>query len=500
MSTVSAPTGGQRQAVPDRRRRLLILAICSMSLLIVGMDATIVNVALPSIGRSFHTSLAGLQWTVDAYTLVLAGLLMLSGSTADRLGRRRVFQAGLVVFSLGSLACALAPSLGLLIAFRVLQAVGGAMLSPATMSIVRNTFEDPRERAQAIGVFAAMFGISMALGPVLGGFLVSAISWRPVFVVNLPVALAAMVLAARFVPESRAPRPRRIDPAGQVLVIAALGALTYAIIEGGRVGFDAVGIVILLAVALGCFVALVFYELRRLEPLLEVRFFRSAPFAGASAIAVCLSAALGGFLFMNTLYLQDVRGLSPLHAGLYMLPTAAMMIVVAPISGRLTGRFGARPSMFTGGVAVLASGLMLTGLAPGTSVLFLLGAYAIFGFGFALVSPPIANTAVSGMPPAQAGVASAVATTSRQVGLTLGVAVFGAVAGSGLGGGIGRGFAQATRPGWWIVAALGLAVAALGYLTTTSWARGTARRTAQRLEEPDLPTRTRGAVHPAKGR
>jgi len=470
--------------MPDRRRRLLILVICSMSLLIVGLDATIVNVALPAIHRSLHSTLAGLQWTVDAYTLVLASLLMLAGSTADRLGRRRVFQAGLALFSLGSLLCALAPSLGVLVACRMLQAVGGAMLSPVAMSIVRNVFEDPRERARAIGVFAAMFGISMALGPVLGGFLVSAISWRAIFLVNLPVALAAIALTARFVPESRAPRPRRIDPVGQVLVIAALAALTYAIIEGGRVGFGAVRIVTLLALALGCFVALVLYELRRREPLLEVRFFTSAPFAGASAIAVCLSAAIGGFLFMNTLYLQDVRGLSPLHAGLYMLPTASMMIVFAPVSGRLVGRFGARPSMLAGGLAVLASGLMLTGLAPDTSVPFLLGAYAVFGFGVALASPPIANTAVSGMPAAQAGVAAAVATTSRQVGITLGVAVLGAIAGGGLGGAIGRGFAQATRPGWWIVAALGLAVAALGYVTTTGWARDTARRTAERLEEP----------------
>jgi EmrB/QacA subfamily drug resistance transporter len=444
------PAVVHQQVVPDRRQRLLILVICSMSLLIVGLDATIVNVALPAIQRSFHSTLSGLQWTVDAYTLVLAALLMLMGSTADRLGRRRVFGAGLVLFSLGSLFCALAPGLELLIVFRVVQAIGGAMLTPVAMSIVRNVFEDPRERAQAIGVFAAMFGISMALGPVLGGFLVSAISWRAIFLVNLPIALAAIALTARFVPESRAPRPRRIDPMGQVLVIAALSALTYAIIEGGRVGFGAVGIVIVLTLALACFAALVLYELRRREPLLEMRFFTSAPFAGASAIAVCLSAALGGFLFMNTLYLQDVRGLSPLQAGLYMLPVATMMIVFAPLSGRLVGRVGARPSMLTGGLAVLAGGLMLTGLTPGTSVPFLLGAYAVFGFGFALVSPPIANTAVSGMPPAQAGVAAAVATTSRQVGITLGVAVLGAVVGAGQGDAIGRGFAQATRPGWWI--------------------------------------------------
>jgi len=272
------------------RRRRLVLAICSMSLLLVGLDATIVNVALPAIQRSLGASLSGLQWTVDAYTLVLATLLMLAGSTADRLGRRRVFQAGLAVFSIGSLLCALAPSLDLLVAFRVMQAVGGAMLTPVGMSIVRNVFEDPRERAQAIGVFAAMFGISMALGPVLGGFLVSAISWRAIFVVTVPFGLAAIALAALFVPESRAPRPRRVDPVGQVLVIAALATLTYAVIEAGRVGFTAARIVVLLAFAAGCVVALVLYELRRRDPLLEMRLFASAPFAGASAIALCLSA------------------------------------------------------------------------------------------------------------------------------------------------------------------------------------------------------------------
>jgi EmrB/QacA subfamily drug resistance transporter len=470
-----------------RQQRLLILAICSMSLLLVGLDATIVNVALPAVQHSFNSTLPGLQWIVDAYTLVVASLLMLAGSTADRLGRRRVFQAGLVLFSVGSLLCAVAPSLELLVAFRVLQAIGGAMLTPVALSIVRNVFEDPRERAQAIGVWGAMFGISMALGPVLGGFLVSASSWRAVFLVNAPFVLAAIALTALFVPESRAPRPRRIDPVGQVLVIAALATLTYAIIEAGRVGFGETQVEALLAMSVACFSALVVYELRRREPLLEVRFFGSAPFAGASAIAICLFAATGGFLFMNTLYLQDVRGLSPLQAGLYLLPMAATMIVFAPVSGRLVAHFGARPSMVAGGLAVLASGLMLTGLAPGSSVPFLLAAYALFGVGSGLVNPPITNTAVSGMPPEQAGVASAVASTSRQVGFTLGVAVLGAVAAGGLDSGIGPGFAHATRPGWWIVAALGLVVAALGYLTTTAWARGTARRTAERLEEPDLP-------------
>src|SRR5437763_3823258 len=199
----------------SRPRRLLILGICCMSLLIVGLDTTIVNVALPSIRKDLHASVSGLQWTIDAYTLVLASLLMLAGSTADRVGRRRVFQLGLVVFSLGSLLCGLAPSLGLLVAFRVLQAVGGSMLNPVAMSIIRNVFEDPRERAMAIGLWGAGFGLSMALGPILGGVLVDAGSWRAVFFVNVPIGAAAIVLTATIVHKSRPTKPRRRHPVRQ---------------------------------------------------------------------------------------------------------------------------------------------------------------------------------------------------------------------------------------------------------------------------------------------
>ena len=229
------------------------------------------------------------------------------------------------------------------------------------------------------------------------------------------------------------------------------------------------------------------YELRRREPLLEVRFFPSAPFAGASAIAVCLFAAIGGFLFLNTLYLQDVRGLSPLHAGLYMLPMAAVMIVFAPLSGRLVGPLRRPPA--DGGRRHRGARQRPAADRPdaehvGRRSCFV--AYAVFGIGSGLVNPPITNTAVSGMPPAQAGVAAAVATTSRQVGITLGVAVLGAVAGGGLAAALGPGFAEAMRPAWWIVAVLGLIVAVLGYLSTTGWARTTALRTAERLEEPEV--------------
>src|SRR5579862_3267117 len=192
-------------------RRMAVLAICCLSLFIVGLDTTVVNVALPAIHRALHASVSGLQWTIDAYTLVLASLLILSGSAADRLGRRRVFQVGLVVFALASLLCGLAPSLGLLVGARVLQAIGGSMLNPVAMSIIRNVFEDPRERARAIGLWGATVGVSLALGPVVGGALVQSVGWRAIFWINIPIGLAAVALTHRFVPESRAPHPRRLD-------------------------------------------------------------------------------------------------------------------------------------------------------------------------------------------------------------------------------------------------------------------------------------------------
>ncbi len=235
------------------RGRQLVLVICSTGLLVVGLDATVVNVALPAIHRSLDSSLAGLQWTVDAYTLVLASLLMLAGSTADRIGRKRVFLMGLMVFSLGSLLCALAPSLGVLLAARVLQAIGGSMLSPVAMSIIRNVFVDPAERARAIGVYAAIFGLSLALGPVIGGALVDSVGWRAVFLVNVPVGALAILATRRFVPESRAERPRRVDPIGQLLVILGLASLTFGIIEGPDRGWGSAEIVASLATAVVAF-------------------------------------------------------------------------------------------------------------------------------------------------------------------------------------------------------------------------------------------------------
>src|ERR1700712_4457306 len=228
-------------------RRYLILAICCLSLLIVSLDITIVNIALPSLRVDLPASVSGLQWTIDGYTLVLASLLILSGSTADRVGRRRTFQTGLALFTVGSLLCSVAPGLGWLIAFRMIQAVGGSMLNPVAMSIITNTFTEPRERARAIGVWGGVVGFSMAVGPLLGGVLVSSLGWRSIFWINVPVGIAAILLAAKFVPESKADHPRRLDPVGQVLVLLTLASITYGIIEGPGRGWTSPAIV-------GCFV------------------------------------------------------------------------------------------------------------------------------------------------------------------------------------------------------------------------------------------------------
>lgn len=454
------------EAATPSRRRVQVLAICCMSILLVSLDNTIVNVALPSIHRQLGASLSQLQWIIDAYTVVLATLLILSGSIADRIGRKRVFQVGLALFSLGSLLCSTSPGPGWLIAFRMLQAVGGSMLNPVAMSIIRNVFTDPRERAQAIGIWGAVVGISMALGPVVGGGLVGAAGWRSIFWINVPIGALAIVLVRRVVPESRAERPRRVDPVGQVLAMAGLGTLTYAIIEGGVAGWSTARVYAAAALAIAAVGAFIAHERRHEEPLLELRFFRSAPFTGATLIAVSAFTALGGFLFVTNLYLQGDRGLSPIHSGLYTLPMAAMAFVMAPLSGRIVGRYGARPPLVLGGIGLAAGSALLTQLTPTTPTNSLLAAYLVFGLGFGMVNPPITNAAVSGMPPDQAGVAAAVASTSRLVGMSLGVAIIGAIVVSARHAGAAT-VAAASHPGWWICFGCGLAVLALGLGTTT---------------------------------
>jgi EmrB/QacA subfamily drug resistance transporter len=477
--------------IPDgpagRRRRMLVLLICSSSLFMTYLDSTILNVALPTLQHDLHASLSALQWVADAYLLVITCILLLAGSAADRIGRKRLFLIGLTGFSLGSLLCSIAPSVGWLIALRMVQALGGSMLTPVSLSIVRNVFTDPRERAHALGIWSGVFGLATACGPVVGGILVSEVGWRSVFWVNVPIGIAMIAAARRYVPESRAPRPRAIDLPGQALMIVFLGSLTYAVIEGPSFGWGSARILALLAVAAVALTAFILVERRQREPLLEMRFFRSPPFTGASVIAVLAFTVLAGFLFLGTLYLQEVHGYSPLRAGLSLLPATVVMAVAAPVAGQLVGRSGARIPLVLSGLFIAAGALVLTGLTAGTSYLVLSLAFALLGAGLGLVNPPITNTGVSGMPPAQAGVASAVISSSRQFGNVLGVAVMGAMLAAALGsaesvGGTSaahrQAFAAATHGPWWLAVGCGLLIAVAGWLTTSRRSQRLARAVA----------------------
>ncbi len=442
-----------------------------MSLFIVSMDATVVNVALPSIGRELGSSISGLQWTIDAYTLVLASLLLLSGSTADRIGRRTTFQIGLGLFTVGSLLCSTAPSVGWLVVFRMVQAVGGSMMNPVAMSIITATFDDAKERARAVGVWGAVVGVSMGLGPLVGGALTDTVGWRAIFWINIPVGIAAVVLTFLFVPESRSPKPRRLDPLGQVLVIVLLATLVGGLIEGPRLGWSSPATLGLFVAAAAAVVVFVAVERRRTEPLVDVRFFRSIPFSSAVVTAVAAFGANGAFLFLSALYLQEVRGMSPFEAGLWTLPAALATMLVSPLSGRLVGSVGTRTPLVLAGIGIAAGGAVLTTIDAHTPMGVLVVAFVLFGFGFGMVNAPITNTAVSGMPRAQSGSAAAVASTSRQTGVSLGVALAGTVTGASAVATVGAGFGVATHPMWWIVVGIGLGIVGAGVLSNTARAR-----------------------------
>ncbi len=466
----SAAIGGGKRAV--------VLAVCCSALFMVGLDNTIVNVGLPAIGRTLHTTVAGLQWTVAGYTIVLASLLMFSGAAADRIGRRTIFQVGLSLFTMGSWLCSLAPSLAWLIGFRVLQGVGGSMLNPAALGIITNTFTTPSERAKAIGVWDGVFGLSMALGPVAGGILINVGGWRSIFWANIPVGLAAIALTALFVPDSKAPRSRRADPVGQFLIIVMLGSLAYAIIEGPTGGWFSPRISGFFALSVAALAVLLAYEPRRTEPMLDFRFFRSAPFAGANLTAVCATAAMAGFFFLSTLYLQDVRGLSALQAGLTIVPMPVVMALCAPMAGRMVARRGPRIPLVIAGAAFTVSSAALSRLTGTTDHLYLLAAYGLFGIGAGMMSSPITNGVMSGVPKSQAGMASGLNSSSRQLGQSLGVAIVGSVLAASIHGSLRTGFVHASHASWWILAGCGYAVLLLGVVCTTQWARATAARLA----------------------
>lgn len=459
------------------RRKAIILFSCCLSLLIVSMDATIVNVALPTIRTDLHASATQLQWTLDIYTVVLASLLMLAGATADRFGRRAVFQIGLTVFALGSLMCSLAPSIEMLIAARFLQAIGGSMLNPVAMSIITSVFTGKVERARAIGMWGGVLGIAMALGPTVGGALIEYVDWRAVFWLNLPVCLLALVLTAVFVPESKSATMRDLDPIGQILGVVFLFGIVFVLIEGPGLGWAHPVTLVASLVTAVAFAVFLRFESRRHDPFIDLRFFRSIPFASATVTAMCAFASWGAFLFMMALYLQGFRGFSALQTGLLYLPIAVGALIFSPLSGRVVGRFGPRPSLLASGILLTTAAVLLMLLDADTPIWAVLVIFAVFGIGFSVVNAPITNTAVSGMPLDRAGAASAVASTSRQVGVSIGVALCGSVAGAALAS-PQVDFGAAARPLWFVVAGFGITIFVLGLFSTSARAQRSADRVA----------------------
>lgn len=463
-----------------------ILAICCMSLFIASMDATVVNVALPSIGRELHSTISGLQWTIDGYTLVIASFLMLSGSMGDKFGRRRVFQVGLVVFVTGSLLCSLAPTVPILVACRMLQAIGGSMLNPVALSIISATFTNAGERAKAVGVWGAVVGISTGFGPLIGGALTDSVGWRSIFWINIPIGVAAIVLTFLFVPESKAGRARKFDPVGQLLVILLLASVVTGLIEGPRFGWASPLTIGLFVLAAASLTSLYFYEGAREDPLLDFRFFKSIPFSSAIITAVLAFAAQGAFIFVTALYLQEVRGFSPFVAGLHTLPLGLAQLVCAPLSGRLVSKSGTRRPLAMGAISLAIGALLLVTTTATTPIVLLLVAYLFMGAGLGLINPPLTNTAISGMPRSRSGAAAGITSTSRQTGVSLGVALAGTITGAGAVSQVGAGFPAAAHAMWWVIVGFALVILALAFLANSAAAKRSTERIANLLT--DSPT------------
>ncbi|WP_254454992.1 MFS transporter [Acetobacter estunensis] len=477
-------SGDTRLAVSSSPvRPFLVLGACCLSLFLVMMDVTIVNVALPSIRLAFDAGLPALQWIVDAYTLVVSALLMVAGTLADRFGRRRIFLTGIVVFCLASALCGMATSSGALIAARALQGVGGAMLNPVALSIITNTFTQPAARARAIGLWGMMSGAALAIGPVAGGAISDFFGWRMVFWINLPIGVLALILTLRFIPESRSPVPRRFDFPGQSFAVLTTVALVAALIEGPGFGWGSSPIRGLFVLAAVGSVSFVLIERRRAEPMLDMRFFRSPPFASSVILAVLCFAIFASLLFLNTLYLQEFCGMTPGRAGLELMPLAVAVMIGAPLSGRLVAARGARLPLLLAAGGLTAGPLMLTGLDATVSWGWRAAGYAVLGAGFGLCNAPITNAAVSGMPRRQAGVAAAVASTSRQIGTALGVAIAGSVGAAealqaSAGGRLSADFLGLMRSVCWLAAGGGVLVGVIALLGTSRHAQLVARRMA----------------------
>jgi EmrB/QacA subfamily drug resistance transporter len=428
MKTKEAAVVSEAQAVVHANR-WKTLGVLSLSLVIIGLDNTILNVALPTLQEEFSASGSTLQWMVDSYLLVFAGLLLVFGTLGDRLGRKLALQSGITIFGLASLGALVADSAGQVIAIRALMGVGAALIMPATLSIIANVFP-PDERGKAIGIWAALAAVGIGLGPLAGGVLIDWFDWSAVFLVNVPVALTAVLLGIRLVPESRDPQPGAFDIAGAVLSTAGFTVLVYAIIEAPETGWGSATILGLLAAALVLLAAFVWWERRTPHPMLDLGFFRSARFSvGTAAVSVAFFSLLGG-IFALTQYLQFAHGYSAIEAGAIMTPMALGLVMGAGSSNKAVARLGTAPVVAAGltGVGLLLLSTLLWD--PSTSALVLLGWFFLLALSMGWTMAPATDAVVGAVPAARSGVASAMNTVARMVAGALGVAVVGSLVNS----------------------------------------------------------------------
>jgi EmrB/QacA subfamily drug resistance transporter len=419
----------QRLVTPENKKWWTLAAV-SVGLFMIMLDNTVVNVALPSIRQSLGMSIEGLEWIVAGYALTFAAFMLIGGKLADFLGRRLIFMVGLGVFTAASLACGLAPSGGFLVAARIVQGLGGALMNPATLSIITTTFE-PRERGKAIGIWAGVSAMALAIGPLVGGLLTEHVNWNWIFFINVPIGILGLLATPVFIDESRdSSAEQRLDVPGLATSAIGLFALTYAFIEANTYGWTSVRILAAFVVAAVALVSFALLERHQRAPMLDLSLFRNRTFGGANASMLFVGLAMFGTFFYVSLYMQNVLGYSPVEAGASFLPMTVLVILIAPRAGALTDRVGSR-WLVGGGMTLLAAMLFYyTQLGAHESFLAILPGLLLGGFGMGMTMTPITAAAMSAVAVDKAGVGSAVLNSSRQVGGSLGIAVMGSIVAS----------------------------------------------------------------------
>jgi EmrB/QacA subfamily drug resistance transporter len=413
---------------PAHRRRWLTLAVLSLSLLVIVVDTTIVNVAVPTLAAQLHAGSSALEWIVDAYTLAFAALLLPAGALGDRFGRHRALAAGMAIFGVASLGAALSSSATELITWRAIMGAGAALVSPATMAVLTTVFTNPVERAKAIGIWSAVSGLGVAIGPTAGGWLLDHYSWGAIFAVNLPIVVIALVAGRFLVPASKAPYRPRFDLPGTVLAVVASAALTYTVIDASSVGWGSVTTLVRAVVSLALAAGFIGWELRTDHPMMELAIFRNPRFTAASGAIMVLFFGLAGMSFVLTQIYQFVLGYSPLEAGVRSLPSALAVTIAAPLGTKIAARLGTRATV-TGGLLLAVAGLGFFTLATGHSTYsHYLIASTVTAAGIGLTMSTATESIMASLPPAKVGVGSAVNNTTRNLGTVLGVAVVGSIA------------------------------------------------------------------------